>query len=282
MRPIPPEPPSLRSPQALQERLDLASFYAEQANARAAYPKGFHAYRGPDVKDALMKAFHGKCAYCESPVDATHPIDVEHYRPKAAVVINRTITPPGYWWLASTWENLLPSCIDCNRARTQDFPGRLPAKAGKENKFPIVSEKARATGPGGEKAERRLLFHPYFDDPEHHLDYIWDQTRLTNGEVRPRRRGASNRPSRMGKVSIDVYGLQRLGLVKARRDRLTLLVSNLRAAEILYRVIPQHPELKAEFAGLVRDIREYTDESKPYSAMSRQIVAAFAKQMFMR
>jgi len=42
-------------------------------------------YRDPQVKAALEKIFHSKCAYCESPGFAGFSWDVEHFRPKGSV-----------------------------------------------------------------------------------------------------------------------------------------------------------------------------------------------------
>ena len=80
------------------------------------------AYKADDVKATLEQAFRGKCAYCESAYSAAQPMAVEHYRPKGEVVIAGKRTPPGYYWLASAWDNLLPSCTDCNSPRRQVLP----------------------------------------------------------------------------------------------------------------------------------------------------------------
>ena len=77
----------------------------------------FAAYKADEVKRRLEELFHGKCAYCETYYSASAPVDVEHYRPKGAV--SEDDKHPGYWWLAMAWDNLLPSCIDCNRKRKQ-------------------------------------------------------------------------------------------------------------------------------------------------------------------
>jgi hypothetical protein len=76
----------------------------------------------------LLKLSQQKCAYCESVITASQPGDVEHYRPKGRIrdengniVTTVRCAPgsphPGYWWLAYRWDNLLPSCTDCNRLR---------------------------------------------------------------------------------------------------------------------------------------------------------------------
>jgi uncharacterized protein (TIGR02646 family) len=279
---IPPRPPSLDGPRAKRERDDVAEFYAVAANSTLPYPGQFRAYRADDVKKALHEAFHGKCAYCESSIEATQPLDVEHFRPKNAVMIDGKLRPPGYHWLASRWENLLPSCIDCNRPRRQDFPaGRMPAIAGKANQFPLMSEAQRAKADGKERHERPLLLHPYFNDPGAHLEYIWEPDTPERGEVVPRRKGS--RPSRIGKTSIDVYALQRAGLIRQRHARLNLVIAQCKLLGELRAIIadkPDDPRLEKLFQSAVEELAGFLAEDQPYSAMCRQVVLAYYPRLF--
>ena len=159
-----PPPDALNSDKAEEERAALRKFYGTPGNEKLPYAKGFQAYKGDGVRETLTKVFHGKCAYCETYYAAAQPADIEHFRPKGGVtIVGSKPQPPGYWWLASNWLNLLPSCIDCNRPRKQDFPAGIPKTAGKANRFPIGSERTRAVAEGDEAKERRLLLHPYLD-----------------------------------------------------------------------------------------------------------------------
>jgi uncharacterized protein (TIGR02646 family) len=85
----------------------------------------FKAYKSDGVTQALTAMFHGKCAFCESQIRAVQPNDIEHYRPKSEVLIGGKKCKPGYYWLAAKWDNLLASCIYCNRPnRHEPAPGR--------------------------------------------------------------------------------------------------------------------------------------------------------------
>ncbi len=55
---------------------------------------------------ALRELAHGKCVYCESALDLTVDMEVDHY-------IAKTVSPA----LAFEWTNLLPSCRLCNRPK---------------------------------------------------------------------------------------------------------------------------------------------------------------------
>ncbi|OAV51469.1 hypothetical protein A6U98_01400 [Rhizobium sp. WYCCWR10014] len=185
----------------------------------------FSAYSDEAVKYALDKLFFGKCAYCESRYASQAPVDVEHYRPKGRIA--GVANHPGYWWLAMLWDNLLPSCIDCNRRRWQDLP-RFPeslaqllaapemqgvkASLGKQDLFPIAGA-ARATAEFPSIDEQPDLINPCVDDPEEHLVFHIDR-RAPLGLVLPTFK--NNVPSRRGLTSIHVYGLNRLGLVQER------------------------------------------------------------------
>src|SRR5437868_988560 len=86
------------------ERKVAAEYYKQLPRPTKAF--AFRVYKNSDVQAALSLLFHNKCAYCESSYAATQPMDVEHYRPKGGV---EGEAHEGYWWLASRWNNLLPS-----------------------------------------------------------------------------------------------------------------------------------------------------------------------------
>src|SRR5215213_749615 len=144
--PVPPELADDSKSAAAKERIKTDAFYAVKKNRLLPYDK-YAAYKKAGVIKALNDLFRGKCAYCESVYAATQPTDVEHYRPKGGVVVAGEFSRPGYYWLAASWENLLPSCIDCNRERKQDFTDKASGKSGKANHFPLTTEDYRAKSP---------------------------------------------------------------------------------------------------------------------------------------
>ena len=74
-------------------------------------------YKHPDNKEALLKASHGKCMYCESQVSHVYFGDVEHIRPKAA---------GKYPELEFEWTNLGYCCARCNNAKKDQFDATCP------------------------------------------------------------------------------------------------------------------------------------------------------------
>jgi len=250
----------------VEETRRAKSFYRLKENQDKAFP--FKAYKHKDVLQALECLCHGKCAYCESLYGPVHPADIEHYRPKGAVVIDGELCKPGYYWLAATWSNLLPSCIDCNRARTQTFPNADRYLSGKANKFPIANEASRAKRPGQEAREERLLLHPGLDNPEQHLEF------KDKGEVYPRADDAGV-PNLMGPTSMEVYGLNRKRLVDARASvqvRVEALIVN---AQKLTLTLDSRPD-DENIADVLRDIftqlKSCTLPIQAYTGMCRQMI----------
>ncbi len=277
--PRPPAPASLSSERAEAERAAVAAFYADWDGAEK-YDR-YTAYRAVDVKSALEEAFGGKCAYCESPYAATQPMAVEHFRPKGEVIVDGERVPPGYYWLASEWTNLLPSCTDCNSPRRQDLPTGA-ATAGKANAFPLSSERTRATRPGDEGKESRLLLHPYLDQPEKHLDFVWGTGSVDDGWVVPGR-SPSGRASTKGRATIEVCALQRRGLVAARRARMLELVAHLESVVEAADNVARHPddeELLRQYERRLADVARLVADHAPYSAMALQILAAYHDRLF--
>ena len=121
------------------------AFYKRKGNRKK--PFAYKVYSDGTVKQALERLFHGKCAYCESNYMHVHPTDVEHWRPKGQVEDDQgKKIKPGYYWLAADWNNLFPSCIDCNRRRYQKV-GLGNGEAvllGKKDAFPLAPRSRRA------------------------------------------------------------------------------------------------------------------------------------------
>lgn len=297
----------------------------------------FKAYKSADVKTLLFRDFFDKCAYCESRYATTAPVDVEHYRPKGRVKEDNLHS--GYWWLAMSWDNLLPACIFCNRYNGQVTPtpakpstkaGGLPAgikldevvgkfnsslllTTGKGDSFPILKKRLTSESVDYD-SEEALLLDPCRDDPEKHLHFHIDSkaplglvlpkpvagASTSLGHLTPGKNGVTKKEltseeiaahataigvSVRGAVSIQTFGLNRLGLVRERTRilrrleffeqmlvEITALVVDLGAA-------PVHDQNcrnlnERAMKGLAKmqtlitsQLREMTEPSAPYSAM---------------
>lgn len=313
------DPPSyLTGPDSRgREELEKARSHVSNADMRKkAFP--FKVYKNDGVKTALHALFHGKCAYCESYYQAQAPVDVEHFRPKAAV--EGEDDHPGYWWLAMNWENLLPSCIDCNRRRRQETPAPKVSlselhdavmetiNTGKKDAFPIAGPRAAAEADDIER-EAPYLLDPCRDNPAEHLEFYINHDRPI-GLVLPKTlsggteavpdtgntgaivSGAQARKNAVrGAVSIQVYGLNRLGLVQERTrilrhleflrhliaeiDKTSRQLARSRTAKVRAAAI----KLDNLIELIIAEIAAMAEPDQPYSAMVRQWIDAFKQEL---
>lgn len=180
----------------------------------------FKVYSSDEVRELLNQLFGTKCAYCEGVLQGLMPMDVEHFRPKGEIVTAAgAVLFPGYWWLASSWENLLPSCIDCNRQRWHKS-GNAKYRYGKQNRFPLAEGCPHATTPNAIANEVPLLIDPAAEDPAIHLDFGFVETPAGIRELLARPKILRDEDeSEKGRTSIEVHGLNRPGLAAERKRR---------------------------------------------------------------
>lgn len=159
------------------------------------------------VKKQLAKDQHQKCCYCEAKFLDNGFGDVEHARPKGGYLKlhEKSMTYPGYYWLAYDWAHLLLSCEVCNRRY-------------KRNHFPLSDESTRVAdhlSTNLVEQEATLLLNPllHSDDPSLHITFREEVAIPLIGSLK-------------GKYSIQHLGLKRMN--EARKEHLqTLKVLNL-------------------------------------------------------
>jgi hypothetical protein len=224
----------------------------------------------------LRNKFDNKCAYCEKSLSDI-PKDAEHWRPKRKMSGKGAGDHPGYFWLAYSWRNLLPSCSMCN------------SYGGKKNQFPVSNgyvfrlkltdadlDQLRCRSdaipsstevgwwyPGTEDLdalEGPLLLHPYVDeDPTLHLEF---------GE-----NGWINARSKKGEWSIKVFDLNREDLRKARAKaelETDIMVGQLLLDGLNVGWSPEESLGNAEVVGA-----QYVNERAIYSAARRAALARY-------
>ncbi|MER8803246.1 hypothetical protein [Mesorhizobium sp. M0998] len=241
-------------------------------------PPAFSVYKEEPVRDALRALFGTRCAYCESNYPHLAQMEVEHYRPKGGYIDEHgVLKKPGYYWLAASWGNLLPSCIDCNRERKQHHRSRdgkiVKSKSGKANRFPILPGTSYATTPAAVALERPMLLNPCEDQPHLHLQFFADgflQPALT----------AEERAAGRGRSTIDVCGLARDALVGVRREwalRTKGAMEAVLRADRNRRVYPHDPVMAAQLTDAETNLHTFVDGEAPYHAMTAAMMAAFVE-----
>ncbi|WP_375458501.1 hypothetical protein [uncultured Enterovirga sp.] len=208
-----------------------------------------HVYGAAEVRNALAKAQHGKCCFCE--VEIEHPYmqrHVEHWRPKGAVKQDAAEPElyPGYYWLAYEWDNLFLACVVCNSSY-------------KSTCFPLADQSNRARSHHDSvDLEIPLLLKPDANDPDEHLTWEDDQPRGT---------------SALGWRTIEVAGLIRKDDVKRTRRFLELK----RAYDRLIKITDSGDPTVQQIAKDYRDLlHKSVLASSPFSAMAKAFLASRA------
>ncbi len=239
-------------------------------------------------------------------------MDVEHFRPKGAVVEDDAHR--GYWWYAMVWENLLPSCIDCNRKRNQitpkgdtsqvrllndsiQFSSSVTIGSGKKDSFPLAHTGVRAVQDSDDlNLEKPLLLDPCADDPEQHLRYFFDRFNpisfvLARELVGDPDYSGADGLSLKGGTSVHVYGLNRLRLVQARTEllrRLEFLAEMAIDLTVLAQNIDAGTDddlgrLKRQVIGysdrILNELRRMAEKEQPYSAMVKAWLSEFVERV---
>lgn len=274
-----------------KETIRVIKKFTEEWNAGAdpsAFKFKYECYSNDDIKKALHNLFYGKCAYCESRYAGTQPMDVEHWRPKGEVHLEDGTVIPGYYWLAAHWHNLLPSCIDCNRARKQyDAVLDQELTLGKANQFPLSNRHLTNRGKtdiphnldpnsiGGD--EQPLLVNPCLDDPSDHFEFELDEA-----VVKPCRLSGGH--SQKGLESIRVYALNRTELVLDRKETLRLiqqriycidsLIGILETGEATQRIGDIVEELLSREIAALLDMQQ---ANRAFAALARQVISGYAR-----
>ena len=113
-------------------------------------------YKLKDIKLALSKIYHSKCAFCEQRIEAWQ---VEHFRPKSI-----------YYWLAYSWDNLLCICPNCNSAKGN----RFEVGQNRIEYYEAHLQNIHALGKEYNELEQPMLFNPEQEDPEPEIRFAFD------------------------------------------------------------------------------------------------------------
>jgi len=265
---------SAKGRDGLSERQRAVGYYRDKTVSKK---PTFSKYKSQIAKEQLNELFHKKCAYCESRYAHVTPMDVEHFRPKSGYLDpNGKLVQPGYYWLAAEWDNLLPSCVDCNRARKQNRVSATGAHStktvGKENHFPLAPGSRRAKKPNEHKDEVALLLDPCGGDSlAKHLQFT-DQGYVM---AHP---GKEEKAQSKGLNTIEVCALDRADLVAERLSWLKRLKSEMKHAcegEKSARKYPEDTDFPKQIKDSLETLGTLSGPDEPYVAMSTDFIRRF-------
>lgn len=283
-----PCPASLLAQNALDQAVSAQTYYQTWKVGDAAF-KEFTLYKGNDVQHALRRMFGLKCAYCERQLEKGS-LEVEHYRPKGGV---DGCDHPGYWWLALTWDNLLPACAACNKGLLQHIVTAdmtvedveaLQAKKrsdlhGKQTQFPVSQPRLVAQS-DDHFGEGPLLMDPTRTDPEPELRWRFDSV-FSVVEASQTAAG----PSLQGQETIRCVALNRIDLVENR----TQILERLRTQRIQIMAtlekdaVAGAPQIVIDMAigsavARIADMTSAGASNQPFAGMVRAFVRDFAAE----
>ncbi|WP_422860653.1 hypothetical protein ACOKFD_07430 [Flagellimonas sp. S174] len=283
------------------ETKDALEYYKDTANHQKKYKRtgrrgartkqGYSAYKHKDVRDSLVEMFHGKCAYCESKITAIYNGDIEHFRPKGEIQ-NVNPSKPGYFWLASDWENLLFACPFCNQTNTHKFRnggGIEEAVFGKLDQFPLLTETYRLNHSHGliyftnndtylqsfdlEESER-LLLNPCKDENIEKFFKYDDGGAIISND------GLTQIEMEKAHTSIITYALHRLPLTIAREERIIEIRAQIRRVEIAIENyndnLDSEKDRKIRYENIMRYeleiLKEFKNSNREYAGLARYII----------
>ncbi len=252
---------------------------------------GYIVYSDKSVRELLLKMFHGKCSYCESRITTIYNGDIEHYRPKGK--IKEAASPrPGYYWLASEWENLLFACPFCNQTNTHKIidGGKIQEiVVGKLDQFPLISELNRLNYTHGDiyfsdrnkyqiafalEESDRLLLNPCKDATiENYFKYSDDGIITINDAL-------TGIDIDKAKKSIDVYALNRLNLCISRKEKILQIKAQIKRVETAIKNYSKYMDESDEesvwFEGIMREemqiLKRFKDSDQEYAGLARYII----------
>lgn len=226
------------------QRADLFEYLNTPKDKRESLRYRFRVSRlYKEIRPVLLEMSQGKCAFCESVIDSTGAVHVESFRPKGgATNLDGELDPDHYAWLAYEWDNLFPICPNCNM--------------NKGSRFPVDGPRVPPFTFGDElRKEANFLLDPCYDDPEEHLVFNEDGY-VASDTVR-------------GRVTIEVYGLNRYELVKARKADYQRLRESLR---LLGGYIERN-----EIPPDTLSVEALSQPSQAYSGMRRQFITRWSQ-----
>jgi len=115
------------------------------------------------LKWTLKQIYHEKCAFCESYIKNNFG-DIEHFRPKNSSdkKTEKCDKSHSYYWLAFSWDNLLPCCSRCNGKKSNCFDIKGKRVKYEKEELADLHNKIEQYN----KDEEPKLLHPEYDSFE--------------------------------------------------------------------------------------------------------------------
>jgi len=213
------EPPLILSSERVKREIErMNEFFSQTAKRKQSRYQFKDRYiQHKDTAIALAELFNGKCAYCESLLEKSQTIHTNRFRPKQfAMNLDGAVSKTHYWWLSYEWQNLYSSCSICDSSKSTRFPvegKRLVAQQSSSKEEAILID------PCNEKDFEEIHFYPKED-------------------------GFMVELTKRGKITIDIFKLNRPNLIQARKEVVKEVQQMMEKAALLEDVGPAYEKIK--------------------------------------
>ena len=180
-------------------------------------------YKNNETQESLFNSSHNKCSYCEI-IPYSSYLEIEHFEPKEL-----------YKERALDWNNLLPSCTNCNKKKglhdTRNYP----------------------------------IINPYELDPEKYFEYSWFSIKpsITSPDME-----LSNRTIQVCKLNRKKLRLARIEIISTLEDYKETLANFLVKLEQSETIRKKNNRI-ADIRESVDILKDLTANSKKFSGLCR-------------
>lgn len=240
------EPPLiLSSDRVKREKERMNEFFSQTAKRKQSrYKFRDRHLHDNEVENALAELFKGKCAYCESLIQPSQTSRTNLFRPKQfAMNLDGAVSKTHYWWLYYEWHNFYSSCSICDSSKSTRFPVR-----GRRSQAQQSLSK-----------EEALLIDPCRKE-DFNEDHFY-----------PKEDGFMVELTRRGKITIDIFKLNRPNLIEARKKVVSEVRELITAAALLEDEGDKYGTIKNSFLKL-------TSQTAPHTSVAHYNIGQLAQK----
>lgn len=240
------EPPLiLSSDRVKREKERMNEFFSQTAKRKQSRYQFKDRYiQHKQVEIALAQLFKGKCAYCESLIQPSQTSRTNLFRPKQfAMNLDGAVSKTHYWWLYYEWHNFYSSCSICDSS--------------KSTRFPVMGGRSQAQQ--SLSKEEALLIDPCRKE-DFNEDHFY-----------PKEDGFMVELTRRGKITIDIFKLNRPNLIEARKKVVSKVRELITVATLLEDEGDTYGTIKNSFLKL-------TSQTAPHTSVAHYNIGQLAQK----
>ncbi len=217
------------------------------------------------IKWTLKHIYYEKCAFCESYIK-NEVGDIEHFRPKNENKnqAKKCDKKNSYYWLAFSWDNLLPACSKCNGKKSNCFDIEGRRVEYKSQRLKKLTDLQLITQEYN-KIEKPKLLHPEYDKFEDKIEFNNQGEIISNDEK--------------VKYTVKICDLNRKNLTDSRESIINDFINDLKKQYIdyldSYSITKNFDEALKSFKYIIKKFIKEANIKYQYSLVRKYIVDNF-------